>query len=718
MINKKTSHVIFMFMAGILSISLSSCKEMLCDFLEDPNALHVEVVDDSGINIPEEGSKANATRVSYNGFSTTFDEGDAIGVYAFDGSKYINSNVKFTKQSDGTWLSDSKVVYSPNCTYYAYFPYTENAYTPTTTKGDVETKFADFISDKENNFWKEDQSSKANFTASNLMLASATASTDRVVMFKMKHERGLVLGNNPKWHYTYDPGKEYSLIPEFTGNIPLTQDNTLYFLLKPSTTTSVMGVNVKASAGKYVLADNLTTNSSPTYTYSTSKDGESWENYTSTMPEGLLSVTCNATGERNLLNFSVDVNHDEIVVPNAVSDVDLSLVNNDGTPRGSRETANCYMVHNPGTYRIPLVYGNAIKNGATNTSSYVTTSTGNVLHNFVNHKDAAISDPWIKNNGITVDGAKLIWQDAKGLISSVGIDGDYLTFTVSSDNYRYGNALLSATSNGTIVWSWHIWVTNETFRDSDLATLVTSSHTYKVAPANVGQVDKIFYGNYCKVRITANNLSYIMELPHRLQLTSVTNTFYQWGRKDAEPPSAECYDIEGNTFDYTTYYGANTIGLGIQNPDRCLYNPSSSGPYKQVYLNLWDTNQTSSNNNISSSTVKTVYDPCPPGFCVPTSNLYYYIGNNNNYAKWSSQQNGITWNKDSCSIFFPASGHRNTFATDLRGSGTGGRYWDASARVSGDNHEGYALTFYLDKELKWYKDFCSNGHSVRPVLSE
>lgn len=218
MINKKTSHVIFMFMAGILSISLSSCKEMLCDFLEDPNALHVEVVDDSGINIPEEGSKANATRVSYNGFSTTFDEGDAIGVYAFDGSKYINSNVKFTKQSDGTWLSDSKVVYSPNCTYYAYFPYTENAYTPTTTKGDVETKFADFISDKENNFWKEDQSSKANFTASNLMLASATASTDRVVMFKMKHERGLVLGNNPKWHYTYDPGKEYSLIPEFTGN--------------------------------------------------------------------------------------------------------------------------------------------------------------------------------------------------------------------------------------------------------------------------------------------------------------------------------------------------------------------------------------------------------------------------------------------------------------------------------------------------------------------
>ena len=42
----------------------------------------------------------------------------------------------------------------------------------------------------------------------------------------------------------------------------------------------------------------------------------------------------------------------------------------------NRSTANSYLISAPGVYRIPLVYGNAIKNGNDNPSSYKTSNTG------------------------------------------------------------------------------------------------------------------------------------------------------------------------------------------------------------------------------------------------------------------------------------------------------------------------------------------------------
>ena len=49
---------------------------------------------------------------------------------------------------------------------------------------------------------------------------------------------------------------------------------------------------------------------------------------------------------------------------------DLSMVDINGNPLSSRNTANCYVIHEAGTYMFPAVYGNAIKDGATNSVSY------------------------------------------------------------------------------------------------------------------------------------------------------------------------------------------------------------------------------------------------------------------------------------------------------------------------------------------------------------
>lgn len=208
-------------------------------------------------------------------------------------------------------------------------------------------------------------------------------------------------------------------------------------------------------------------------------------------------------------------------ITKSASSIDLSMVDNAGNARASMTTANCYMVHDAGDYKIPLVYGNAIKNGNANSTSYAGVS--GQLYPFVNHAGTGINGPWItkstsgtgvnKGMGITVNGAELLWQDASGLISKVDINGDYLTFTVpAAASTKAGNALIAAKSGSTIVWSWHIWVTTETLAST--TKVATGSHDYYVAPVNLGWIP--------------TSGSKQGRCP-----------YYQWGRKDPFIPATD-----------------------------------------------------------------------------------------------------------------------------------------------------------------------------------
>ena len=347
-----------------------------------------------------------------------------------------------------------------------------------------------------------------------------------------------------------------------------------------------------------------------------------------------------------------------------VTITDLSMVDCAGNARANgMSTANCYMVHTAGKYKLPLVYGNAIKNGETNAAAYTgitAASTGRpTTLTFPRHDGEAIADPWIKNNGITVTTAELLWQDAQGLVTAVDIDGDYLTLTVGKNaTAQEGNALIAAkAADGTIVWSWHIWVTKQTF--ATLTTVDTGSHTYQLTPVNLGWVGDATSGatGYC--------------------------TFYQWGRKDAFKGTGSCtdenvYDINNAPVTGITHTDDNsvTIGGNIQNPTVHYCNTSSTfGPCNTKYYNMWDAQQTSNDENTAAATVKTVYDPCPPGFCVPTSGLYNYI-KSQNIPTWNT---GYTYPATN-GVFFPASGYRNFSSGDLYGVGTDGRYWSATPK--------------------------------------
>ena len=440
---------------------------------------------------------------------------------------------------------------------------------------------------------------------------------------------------------------------------------------------------------KFTLQDKGNGNASISPSAFTVSDGTSTVELTSIPPatytangDGVLYVAFPAAGSSKTITLTATVGDDtytyttssaktfvngqyyEITVKMTKQVItDLSMVDCAGNDRASRWTANCYMVHTAGNYKLPLVYGNAIKAGADNTAAYnpgVMTTSNPYCANFVNHDDQAITAPWIKNNGITVTQAELLWQDAQGLITAVGIVGDYLTLTVGKDAAtQEGNAVIAAKAGETIVWSWHIWVTKQTF----------------------------------------NNL---------------TETFYQWGRKDAFIPSTG----EGNT-NHTVYDIDNapvsgisnskdktvTIGGNIQQPTVHNYNNSTQSPCNTQYFNMWDA-QKASNTIAAAATVKTVYDPCPPGFCVPTMGLYNYIKDQTR----PEFNKGYTYS----GVFFPASGFRGNDSGGLSNVGEHGSYWSATpgSQINGRD-------FYFKSNI-WNQgnDYRALGYPVRAVAEE
>jgi hypothetical protein len=121
---------------------------------------------------------------------------------------------------------------------------------------------------------------------------------------------------------------------------------------------------------------------------------------------------------------------------------------------------------------------------------------------------------------------------------------------------------------------------------------------------------------------------------------------------------------------------------------------------------MWDAQQTSNDENTAAATVKTVYDPCPPGFCVPTSGLYYYIKSQTEYAY--AFNNGCTYN----GVFFPASGYRSYSSGGLSNVGSYGYYWSATP---GDVTRGRYFIFSSYSSWGLYSTYRAVGYTVRAV---
>ncbi len=395
-----------------------------------------------------------------------------------------------------------------------------------------------------------------------------------------------------------------------------------------------------------------------------STDGTNW---TATKPTWLTAFTTSAAGSKTAANYDATTQaftgvaycpEDDLLKAAAV--VATSAAPHDLSTKGAadngtnRNTANCYVINAPGYYKLPLVYGNAIKAGATNTSAYSTTTGTNKLTAFVRHDNAAITGPYIYDQFTPYD-ATLVWMDAPGLIENIELSGDghYLEFDVPAANIKQGNAIVAVrNSSNVILWSWHIWVTATTVFDA--ANPQTDATANRTAPNTTFNFMKYNLG-WCNMGTTKYGVGPNNDEPRSVQVRvsqtgiegpltetfTITqnngkvirggnNPYWQWGRKDPMRPAAGTSETAEKTLYYGTGgytfikapNGAVALGTAIANPNTFYTVASVADNWcSTTYNNLWSMENTVTTVN-TTKPVKTVYDPSPVGFVMPPSGAW------------------------------------------------------------------------------------------------
>lgn len=431
--------------------------------------------------------------------------------------------------------------------------------------------------------------------------------------------------------------------------------------------------------------------------------------------------------------------------------------NQDNHP--NRTTSNCYIVSAPGWYKIPAVYGNAIKNGMNNTAAYkMTGQYDNCQGTWVNHGNQAIQHPWITDQ-LPGEPAKAtyVWQDVQNLVTNISLDTQtkkYITFYVAPSTIAQGNAVICLLNHkNEIMWSWHIWVTpyksasnvdwSDIFSDRQITNQRGMKYTVMGMPVgHCTGVSKNWDEKFVLLRFTQNNTKQqkILTLKRRqFRKREVGNTpLYQFGRP--VPLPAGLPNNQTKWADYNTSLGINGIQgfanqsidtyLGIQRPTKIYYSgiddsgTSSSWTFNRR-RNYWDMADRSDtdNNGAAQHVIKTIYDPSPRGYAMPTRDTFSGFletgteSKTGMFTNWStplkSYQNyldeyGIHFRVQKAShdyqtIFLPSTGYRNSgYSGDVTQSiysvSTMGCYWTATYMVSGrDPHRAHALIFSVSQ---------------------
>ena len=298
-------------------------------------------------------------------------------------------------------------------------------------------------------------------------------------------------------------------------------------------------------------------------------------------------------------------------------------------------TANCYLVKAAGKYKFKAVKGNS------------TTSVGEVSK--VNVLWESYGTSTALNNG--------------DIIKEVSYSDGYVTFS-TSDTFKDGNAVISVQDEkGVIIWSWHIWCSDE------------------------GWTDQVY----------ANNAGTMMD--RNLGATSATpgdvgalGLLYQWGRKDpflgacsiTDDISAASVIAQGMVWAVVTFDEAHSLEYAVQNPIVYIAKAFEwCNDYVTDYTKRWMDSE------------KTMYDPCPAGYRVPKGGedgfwavAYKSVtpDGNNAGGKWELADGTYAW--------YPVGGSINFSSGKLSGVGTSGSYW-SSTPSSSEADKSYRLSLSI-----------------------
>ncbi len=323
-----------------------------------------------------------------------------------------------------------------------------------------------------------------------------------------------------------------------------------------------------------------------------------------------------------------------------------------------RAGANCYMVKPGETVNIPMTMSNA-----------------DGVERIKVNSNCDVGVLWESQNAVLG-------------IKSYAIETDrrtgYISLTAGSNK---GNALIVIKDKSTdeILWSWHIWVMDQSIREFEYRNNVFMER-------NLGAVSN--------------------DDPERYGF------LYQWGRKDPFPGA------------FGTAYGSGTIFVEVEiiktsadevtkiepviladNFEEARKNPNTFYTSNHAPNFNWYGTTASNNNLWNNAGKKTPYDPCPSGWKVPTSgsgesSAWFGLNSSNSAAEWAKSW---LWHFS----YYPATGKLDGFDGKLKEAGLTGYLWSATPSVS----QAYGFK-YGSTDSNINTSYTSNrvdGHAVRCV---
>ncbi|MBQ9651878.1 MAG: hypothetical protein IJV13_06690 [Prevotella sp.] len=330
--------------------------------------------------------------------------------------------------------------------------------------------------------------------------------------------------------------------------------------------------------------------------------------------------------------------------------------------------------------------------------------------------------------------AEVVWQDATGVFNEVGIvgtpevngDAGYIGFTVSPSatpsncvialkgkktttvkREVYNGETLKKTIDGTpstagdfeILWTWHIWVTDEVYPNSGssvpdsyyyqynpstgskIVTLYDNSGnaTGRILPVNLGWVpDNVTWHKYepreVWVKIVQDDANSTQAAYVKLrreanpELITGTSTVYQWGRPTALPMIIKAKDSDGIKDDSAFDGEKNTVRTLYNNAGNAIATvdlttvPTISNvqdfllyPSQMVdgidFQNYWGYN------NSTGLVTKTLYDPCPPGFKMAVTTDYSVFNHATGGATSPLNSWNTLWSKNNVGSYLYTKAH-------------------------------------------------------------
>lgn len=639
----------YLYIISVLTLGLTACNQE-CQNLETPfiGAMSFNVI-----------SPNAHTRVS----NDVFDAEDRIGVYVTD---YIDDKTPAPLQVSGNranneaiafdgakWNAERPIYWGEGkADVYAYYPY-----------------MADIAEVEEMQFSiATDQDAEGAYEASDLLWAKANgvSQNDGAVALQMQHTMSRLV-------VKIMAGEDYvgSLPKDATVHLHSTVADVLFSLDNGSVvkdpyagaksikmhnlgirsfadgdavvyeaivapqmlvgTVPLLEINSKSVS--YLLEDSFNFKPGTSYTYTAVLN-------TSTNAIK-VQIGCEIDDWNNIGGGAGD---DDDEGGSAEDGVDLSLY----TDLSAVGTANCYLVQASGNYKFKAVIGNS------------NATVGNVKKTEVLWETFGTD----------------VMPNVGDLIAEAGYQDGYVYFS-TPENFQNGNASIAVrNSKDVILWSWHIWCSEEGWND----------HIY------------------------ANNAGTMMD--RNLGATSATpgdvgafGLLYQWCRKD--PFMGSCA-MSGTTLAASTGSWETTYSLGTS-MDIAEENPTT-------FINRgWLGGGLPDDGWHTSKHEKGLYDPCPVGYRVPDGGEFGFWAKAYVNTIRGGADRGLYWTlaDGETTAWYPASGNRNKDYGALTSVGEDGYCWTVS-RTNNGASSAYVFQFgnyiYFTNGLNY-----SSAASVRCV---